>query len=358
MGLFDSLKEKFLGKDTCCYCGAELPMNFVPFTGTVKLEDGKLCKECGQKVSPWLSVKKKKMTAEEMGQHLDYRKENEEALSSFEATAYVETSGILLAVDEAKGCMIISQSKDYRRANADILPLNRIIGAKYKICENHYVSRRNMPGGKQMIDEAHYNYQFCFRVSVDHEWISLIDFNVELQSSIDLMRTPEIQQAYNDGEAIVSFLTQLGIPVDRSEDVSLPMADILSGDAAARITAEIEAAMAAPPEPEPAPAHEPGPIAQGAAAGVGMSRKPGPDKKPQAPKPAAGGKPQAAKPEAKPAAGGKPASGATKPAAGTKPQTGKSAAPAAKQTTATKAAAASSEKKETQRVSKIGRGQK
>lgn len=63
MGLFD--------KKYCDICGEKIGL-----LGNRKLENGNLCKNCAQKLSPWFSDRRNS-TVEEIKAQLDYREENQ-----------------------------------------------------------------------------------------------------------------------------------------------------------------------------------------------------------------------------------------------------------------------------------------
>ena len=69
MGLFE--------KKYCDFCGEKIGL-----LGNRKLEDGNMCKECAEKLSPWMTDRKHE-TVEEIRRHLNYREENKRRLMSF-----------------------------------------------------------------------------------------------------------------------------------------------------------------------------------------------------------------------------------------------------------------------------------
>ena len=72
MGLFD---KKF-----CSVCGGKIGL-----LGNRKLEDGNLCKDCAQKLSPWFS-ERRHSTVEDIKGQLAYREANKAEVSAFHTT--------------------------------------------------------------------------------------------------------------------------------------------------------------------------------------------------------------------------------------------------------------------------------
>ena len=72
MGLFD--------KKYCDICGEKIGL-----LGNRKLENGNLCKNCAQKLSPWFSDRRNS-TVEEIKAQLDYREENQKKVAAFHTT--------------------------------------------------------------------------------------------------------------------------------------------------------------------------------------------------------------------------------------------------------------------------------
>ena len=74
MGLFD--------KKYCDICGEKIGL-----LGNCKLDDGNLCKECAQKLSPWFE-ERRHSTVEEIKRQLAYREQNKELVQKFNVTRH------------------------------------------------------------------------------------------------------------------------------------------------------------------------------------------------------------------------------------------------------------------------------
>ena len=81
MGLFD--------KKYCDICGEKIGL-----LGNCKLDDGNLCKECAQKLSPWFE-ERRHSTVEEIKRQLAYREQNKELVQKFNVTRQISTKSTI-----------------------------------------------------------------------------------------------------------------------------------------------------------------------------------------------------------------------------------------------------------------------
>ena len=80
MGIFGNIFER----KNCDICGKQTNI----FGGT-KLENGRLCKDCANKLSPHLSGLKH-LTVDDIRDHLAYREENAEKVKAFAERLFTE----------------------------------------------------------------------------------------------------------------------------------------------------------------------------------------------------------------------------------------------------------------------------
>ena len=121
MGLFD---KKF-----CDICGEKIGL-----LGNRKVEDGNVCSKCVKKLSPFFK-ERKKSTVSDIKNQLQYREENRVKLNSFNPT---RTFGnrTKVYIDEPQQQFVVSRQRDYREANADIIALSQVTGARYNVEEH------------------------------------------------------------------------------------------------------------------------------------------------------------------------------------------------------------------------------
>ena len=174
MGLFDA---KY-----CDICGNKLGL-----LGTTKLEDGHLCKECTQKLSPYISRRHQNLAF--IKEHLAYREKNKTKLSSLNITKnYGDAQKIW--IDEAARKFVISRSADFSRTNPDIFSFGDVISIEKRIDEDSdEIFDKDDQGNKVSFDPPKYEYEAGFVVKM-----SVKNDNIDSDIRIDLfsMHTSEV----------------------------------------------------------------------------------------------------------------------------------------------------------------------
>ena len=121
MGLFE---KKF-----CSVCGEKIGL-----LGNRKLEDGNLCKDCANKLSPWFSDRRQSTVAE-IEEQLRYREENKLEVANFNPTRTLGKNGKLI-LDEDQKRFIVTHSDKWRDSNPDVLSFSQITGCRKDIVEH------------------------------------------------------------------------------------------------------------------------------------------------------------------------------------------------------------------------------
>lgn len=94
--------------------------------GSVSIKNGVMCRDCVKKISPFLSEKAlAEMNLEEVQQHLDYRRNNQEMLSKKKMEKLIE-GAYSLFVDENREFLALSKRDDLTKENADLIPVKDI----------------------------------------------------------------------------------------------------------------------------------------------------------------------------------------------------------------------------------------
>ena len=83
----------FFDKKYCDVCGEKIGL-----LGNRKLEDGNLCKDCANKLSPFFDDRRNS-TVDEIKEQLAYREENEQAARDFTPTKVIGSRN-LICIDE------------------------------------------------------------------------------------------------------------------------------------------------------------------------------------------------------------------------------------------------------------------
>ena len=152
MGLFD--------KKYCSVCG-----NKIGLLGNRKLEDGNLCKECANKLSPWFS-ERRHSTVDEIKAQLDYREENKQKVAAFHTTRTLGTNKKVL-FDEDAGLFMVTSARDLREANPDVLSFSDVTGCNLDIDETkHEVKRKDSEGKDVSYNPPRYEYGYDFYLTI------------------------------------------------------------------------------------------------------------------------------------------------------------------------------------------------
>ena len=166
MGLFDA---KY-----CSICGNKLGL-----LGTTKLEDGYLCKECTQKLSPYISRRHQNLAM--IKEHLAYREDNKAKLGSLNITKSFGDAQKLW-IDENSRRFVISRSADFSRSNPDIFSFDDVVSIEKRIDEDSdEIFDKDENGNKVSFDPPKYEYEsgFVVKMSVKNE-------NIDSDIRIDL----------------------------------------------------------------------------------------------------------------------------------------------------------------------------
>ena len=158
MGLFDA---KF-----CSVCGEKIGL-----LGNRKLEDGNLCKECANKLSPWFSDRRSSTVAE-IEEQLRYREENKKEVEKFEPTRVLGRNGKIY-LDEKQKKFILTHVDDWRASNPDVLDFRDITGCQKNISEIKTEEKQKDEEGHMVsFDPPKYNYSYDFalKVFVNHPY--------------------------------------------------------------------------------------------------------------------------------------------------------------------------------------------
>lgn len=166
MGLFD--------KKNCVICGKQIGL-----FGTVKLEDGIICKECSGKLSPFFTGRKK-TTVAEIRQQLDYRMKNAIALKVFNPDVTIgESTKIYL--ESATGKFVISKFSNWRDHNPDIIARNKVTACDIEVREHKdEIYDKNEAGERISYDPPRYDftYEFLVHILVDSPFFEEIKFEL------------------------------------------------------------------------------------------------------------------------------------------------------------------------------------
>ena len=170
MGLFDNLFKK----KNCDICGNEIGL-----LGNRKLEDGNLCKDCAEKLSPWFDDRRHS-TVEMIRSQLEMREANKQAVAAFNISrTYGELTKIY--VDEQKGNFMATSARNPKDGNPDVIALSAITNCEIDISEHRTELKRDGANGEKVSyspPRYTYDYDFYIELYLNHPYIDDIRFKL------------------------------------------------------------------------------------------------------------------------------------------------------------------------------------
>ncbi|MBR0137583.1 MAG: DUF4428 domain-containing protein [Erysipelotrichaceae bacterium] len=166
MGLFDS---KY-----CDICGEKIGL-----LGNRKLDDGNMCKNCAAKLSPFFTGRKRTSVAD-IKKQLAYREENERQLADFHPTRVIGNK-MKFYVDDENERFVVTRSKEWRKANPDIINLSQVIDCKVTVKEDKdEITFKDAEGKEKSYTPKRYKFEYTFdvEIDVDSPWFSEIKFEL------------------------------------------------------------------------------------------------------------------------------------------------------------------------------------
>ena len=204
MGLFD--------KKYCSVCGEK-----IGFMGNRKLEDGNLCKDCARKLSPFFS-ERRHSTVAEIEEQLRYREANKEQVAAFHPTRTINGREYLI-LDEDKRQLIVTDHKNWRDQNPDVISFADVTGCDLDVNESRRELYYKNAEGKNVSYEPkryEYSYNFNMTVFVNNPYFSEIPLRIN-DSEIHYRAGSEYRQAEDLAREIREIL--LGIRDDHRKAV-------------------------------------------------------------------------------------------------------------------------------------------
>lgn len=201
MGLFGRREKK-----TCAICGKELGL-----FGKTKLEDGYLCKDCAGRLSPFFEDARRS-TVDQVKQQLEYREANEAILKTFSPTRELGGTWRVL-IDDNKGGIVITNQRDWKAANPDVINFADVKGCDVRVDENRReLYREDKEGHRQSYSPPRYEYSYDFWVTirVSNPYFSTIKFKLN-DWSVERRPSAEYDRYEQDANEIRNALISLGV---------------------------------------------------------------------------------------------------------------------------------------------------
>ena len=170
MGIFD--------KKNCAICGKETGL-----FGTIKLEDGTICRECSGKLSPFFTGRKK-TTVNEIREQLKYREKNNADLKTFnpDTTIGEDTK---IHIESGSGRFVISKANDWRSRNPDLLTRKMVNSCDIEVKEHKdELFDKGENGERISFDppQYRYTYEFITHIHVESPYFEEIKFELTDQN--------------------------------------------------------------------------------------------------------------------------------------------------------------------------------
>ena len=180
MGFFGKIFEK----KECAICGGEIGL-----LGNRKLEDGNMCKECANKLSPWFDDRRNS-TVDQIKEQLDYREANKAEVAAFQTTrVFGESTKIYMDEDACKFMVTSAKTpNDIQKANPDVIEFSAVTGCNLDINEHRReITRTDKDGKAVSYNPPRYEYQYDFYViiRVRNPYFDEIKFKINADS-VDL----------------------------------------------------------------------------------------------------------------------------------------------------------------------------
>lgn len=178
MGLFGNL----FSKKECSVCGGEIGL-----LGNRKLEDGNLCKNCANKLSPWFE-ERRHSTVEDIKKQLQYREENKAKVAQFQITREFGERWRVL-IDEDHRWFMITTARNLEEANPDVVDISQLTGCRLVIDESRSEIKKEDENGKEVSynpPRYEYEYDFDMKISVNSPYFDDMDFRLN-GSSVELV---------------------------------------------------------------------------------------------------------------------------------------------------------------------------
>lgn len=197
MGLFD--------KKYCDICGDKIGM-----LGNRKLEDGNMCKDCAKKLSP-LMTERRKMSVEDIKDHLNYREQNQREVAQFQVTRTLGCDYTKLLIDENAKKFLVTKSNHWQNENPDVIAFDQVTGCQTEIEEiREELWRKNEDGGLVRYNPPRYDIDYDFHVTihVNSPYFSEIKFDIT-GSNVKERHSVEYQEAERQMDEIRKVFDQM-----------------------------------------------------------------------------------------------------------------------------------------------------
>ncbi len=196
MGLFS--------KKICDICGFDIGR-----IGARKLEDGYLCKECTNKLSPFFS-ERRRSTVDQIRDQLNYREANKNEVAALTVTRTLGSNTKVL-LDEDAGKFLVTSSSRWREENPDVMTFSQVTGCDTEIRESRTeIRQENADGQKVSYNPPRYDidYDMYLTIHVNTPYFDEISFKLN-SGRIEERHSVEFRETERQAIEIREALTQV-----------------------------------------------------------------------------------------------------------------------------------------------------
>jgi len=185
MGLFD--------KKDCNICGGKIGM-----LGNRKLDDGNLCKDCANKLSPFFSDRRRSTVAD-IAQQLAYREANKAAVAAFSTTRTLGT-GTKVLLDENAGRFMVTAARKLEEENPDVMDFAQVTGSNIDMHESRdELKQKDSAGNEISYIPPRYVFKYDFHCIINVNTPYFDEIKFKLNNSTIKVEPPVMGGSYVSG---------------------------------------------------------------------------------------------------------------------------------------------------------------
>lgn len=195
MGLFS--KE-------CAVCGGTADL----LSGK-KISDGKICKECVEKLSPWFTDYDG-ATTESIKNQIAARRENRGKLDNFNVTKawgvkkYPVATQFIYDGENRNFVVVEGPEETFREKNPDIISFSQVRDVYLEVAEDwsetkdqYAVKKTSAQLLQENYDKVYWRYDFILHIELDHPYLTEISYQMNFKTTV--MKVPQRKFMYRRG---------------------------------------------------------------------------------------------------------------------------------------------------------------
>lgn len=194
----------FFKKKFCDICGDKIGL-----LGNRKLDDGNMCKNCADLLSPH-TKDRRKTSIEDIKEHLAYREDNKTQVAAFNVTRSLGGKTRVL-LDEDAGKFIVTSFSRWQSENPDVMDFSQVTGCRTETREyKNEIKTKDKDGNSVSYSPPRYetNYDFFVTIQVNSPWFDQIGFKIN-ESRVERRSSVEYREMEQQSGEIKKTLTEV-----------------------------------------------------------------------------------------------------------------------------------------------------